>query len=152
MNEMVGIFITWCTYGSWLPGDSRGWRQRRGGHQLGNAVLEKHCRSKLKSDPVRLRDCDRTTIEDACKEHCKIRGWQLFEVNARSNHVHVVVAAYQKPQTVRDQLKANCTRRLRLQTDPLKLERTWVKGGDCEVLFDEEELEAAILYVRDAQD
>jgi hypothetical protein len=151
MNEMVGIFITWCTYGSWLPGDARGWRARRGGQQPPNPALESHCRQKLKTEAVILRPHDRLTIEDACREHSKVRGWHLFAVNARTQHVHLVVAAYVKPQVARDQFKANCTRRLRIQPNPLILDRTWAKGGDCEVLYDDDELTRAIDYVLNAQ-
>ena len=25
MEDPIGFFLTWVTYGTWLPGDSRGW-------------------------------------------------------------------------------------------------------------------------------
>ncbi len=151
-QEMVGVFITWTTYGTWLPGDARGWRAKQSGNQLANPVLEAECREKMKFDPVKLSPDDRVTVEQACREHCDHRNWLLHAVNARSNHIHVVVSAYLKPQTIRDQLKANCTSCLRRQTNPLICERTWTKGGDCEALFDEESLHNAIVYTLEAQD
>ena len=51
-------------------------------------------------------------------DHCHVRGWALHAVNCRSNHIHVVVTADRDPDTVRDQFKAWCTRRLK------ELERT----------------------------
>ncbi len=150
--DMLGVFITWTTYGTWLPGDARGWRAKRGGIQLPDAALEAECRKKLNFEPVILSVNDRATVEAACREHCEHRNWLLFAVNARTKHVHVVVAAYLKPQTIRDQLKAHCTGQLRRQQKPLICERTWTKGGDCEVLFDEESLSNAIAYTLDAQD
>ena len=149
--EMIGVFITWTTYGTWLPGDARGWRAKIGGNQLPDAELESVCRAKLKFTPVLLRADDRVSVEEACRKHCEHRGWQLHAVNARSNHVHVVVSANERPQTVRDQLKANCTRHLRCQRIPLVCERTWTKGGDCSVLFDDDELESAIRYTIESQ-
>ena len=149
---MVGVFITWTTYGTWLPGDARGWRSRKRGHQLPDAILEARCEAILISEPVLLRTADRVAVEAACAKHCNFRGWTLHAVNARTNHVHVVVSAYAKPQVVRDQLKANCTQAIRAQTDPLNCERTWTKGGDCQVLFDEDDLFDAIDYVKNAQD
>jgi REP element-mobilizing transposase RayT len=101
---------------------------------------------------VLLRPHDRETVQDACREHCTVRGWHLFAVNARTNHVHVVVAANENPQKVRDQLKSNCTRQLRIQSNPINVERTWTRGGDCEVLDSDVDVEAAVLYVIDAQD
>ncbi len=151
-QDMVGVFITWTTYGTWLPGDARGWRAKRGGNQLPDPDLEAECREKTKFDPVHLSPADRATVELACREHSCHRNWLLHAVNARSNHVHVVVSAYLKPQTIRDQLKANCTTQLRRQTKPLICQRTWTKGGDCEVLFDEESLHRAILYTLEGQD
>lgn len=152
MSEMVGVFITWTTYGTWLPGDARGWRSRKGGQQLPDAILVVRSAAKLISEPVVLRIADRFAVEAACHKHCNFRDWTLHAVNARTNHVHVVVSAYVKPQVIRDQLKANCTQSLRAQADPLFCERTWTKGGDCQVLFDEDNLFDAIDYVKNAQD
>ena len=151
-QDTVGVLITWTTYGTWLPGDARGWRAKLRGNQPPDPELEAECREKMKFDPVLLSPDDRATVELACRAHCNHRGWQLHAVNARSNHVHVVVTANVKPQTIRDQLKANCTAKLRRQEKPLICQRTWTKGGDCEVLFDDESLHNAIAYTLDGQD
>jgi REP element-mobilizing transposase RayT len=152
VNDTKCYFITWTTYGTWLPGDARGWRKRKGGNQLPRPLLEQWCRMQMKGEAVLLEPHDRSTIEAACRRHCEHRGWHLFAVSARTNHVHVVVAADASPQTVRDQLKANCTRELRIQERPLKSDRTWTRGGDCEILDSDEGIEAAVLYVTEAQD
>jgi REP element-mobilizing transposase RayT len=152
MSDFVHVLITWTTYGTWLPGDKRGWRDRRSGPQFPQPFLEEWCRKQMKGEAVLLAYHDRRTVEDACQEHCAFRGWVLHAVNARANHVHAVVSANEKPQKVRDQLKANCTRRLRIQRDPLNVERTWSGGGDCEVLADEADIELAVIYVNEAQD
>lgn len=50
---------------------------------------------------------DREIVEKTVVRHCKIRGWTLHKVKARSNHVHVVVTAPgYKPETVRDQIES----------------------------------------------
>lgn len=152
MNDSITSLITWTTYGTWLPGDARGWRKRSGGEQLPRPLLERWCREQMTGDVVLLSPECRRTVEDACREHCEFRGWHVFAVSARTNHVHVVVAANEKPQKLRDQLKANCTRRLRKQETPLIVERTWTRGGDCSILDGDEEIEAAIFYVKEAQD
>jgi REP element-mobilizing transposase RayT len=94
---------------------------------------------------------DREIVEETIRKHCNIRKWQLHEVNARSNHVHVVVTAPgYAPETVRDQLKAWCTRKLK----PHHKDRGkfWTEGASRRYLNTEDELEAAIIYVREAQD
>jgi len=146
------MLITWTTYGTWLPGDARGWRRQAGGIQLPRPLLEQWCQSQMKGEAVLLEPHDRLTVEDACREHCQVRSWPLLAVNARTNHVHLVLAADVKPQKVRDQLKANCTRCLRAQSIPLHVERTWTRGGDCEILDGDVEVEAAVLYVTEGQD
>ncbi len=152
MNDIRTVLITWTTYGTWLPGDARGWRKRRAGHQPAQPRLEEWCRNRMNAPPVLLDVRGRETVERACSDHCLHRGWKLLAVNARSNHVHVVVAADRDPQTVRDQLKANCTRALRRQTKPLIAERTWTRGGDCQILDSDEAIEAAIEYTLEGQD
>ncbi len=152
MADFSGYFITWTTYGTWLPGDERGWSKRGKEKQESQPALEHWCKNNLVTEIVVLGKADRLTVEDAVREHCKIRNWGLPAVNARSNHVHVVVQAYEKGTVVRDQLKANCTRKLRSQLQPLIAKRTWTKAGDCEVLDDDEALEAAVRYVLEAQD
>lgn len=150
-RDIFGVFITWTTYGTWLPGDARGWRAKKTGNQPPNPELEAAAREKMKFDRVVLSPQDRATVELACQEHCDHRNWQLHAVNARTNHVHVVVTSNVKAQTIRDQLKANCTARLRQQSIPLICDRTWTKGGDCEVLFDDQSLQNAVEYVLEAQ-
>ena len=152
MNDKIALLITWTTYGTWLPGDQRGWRGRNNGPQPPNSRLKQWCRHKMTGDTVLLREHDRKAVEDACREHCEHRGWYLLAVSARTNHVHVVVIADRHPQTVRDQLKANCTRRLRNQHRPLLAKRTWTRGGDCAALNKTSEIEAAMRYVLEAQD
>jgi REP element-mobilizing transposase RayT len=151
-DENPVYFMTWNTYGTWLPGDARGWRKRDVGPQESRPLLEAWCRERLTDAPVLLGPPDRKTVENACREHCEFRGWHLFAVNARSNHVHLVVSANVGPVKVRDQLKANCTRRLRTQTNPLVRDKTWAVGGDTEVLNGESSIETAVTYVLDAQD
>lgn len=104
----------------------------------------------MRGDAVLLKDHDRKTVESTCRKHCAFRSWELHAVSARTNHVHVVVTANAAPQKVRDQLKANCTRELRQQDHPLNVERTWSRGGDCQII-DGSDAEMAVLYVTEAQ-
>ncbi|QDT11346.1 transposase [Planctomycetes bacterium K23_9] len=145
-------FITWTTYGTFLPGDSRGWRKRQSGPQQPRPALEQWSQDHMAHEAVRLSDDDRTTVQLACQQHCEFRGWTLLAANARSNHVHVVVISDREPSTTRNQLKANCTRALRQQRTPLHVPKTWSTGGDTKVLNTDDQIESAILYVTEAQD
>lgn len=114
--------------------------------------MEEWMGKHLRSAPVLMRQNDRECVEKTCLTHCEHRGWFLHATNARSNHVHLVVSANAKPKTVRSQLKANCTRALRMQPLPLIADPTWAKGGDIALLKTDTQLENAIRYVTDAQE
>ena len=151
-GEPLGYLITWTTYGTWLPGDERGWhRKDERGLQTPDSLAHESSACKIKEPEFRLTKADRSIAESTVAKHCDIRGWKLHTVNARSNHVHVVVTAPgYAPETVRDQLKAWCTRNLK----PSYPDRTkfWTEGASCRYLNTEDELEAAIIYVKEAQD
>jgi len=105
----------------------------------------------MKETEFTLSVADRKIVEQTATKHCEIRGWTLHKVNARSNYVHVVVTAPSyKPEIVRDQLKAWCSRNLK-DLHPNR-ERFWIEGASCRVINTEEDLEALIAYAGDAQD
>jgi REP element-mobilizing transposase RayT len=163
MPDPLGFFLTWTTYGTWLPGDERGWVERGNGFQLPDPVRKLDAEARMKEDACRLDDEQRLVVEKTITDHCRIRGWELHAVNCRSNHVHVVVSANRDPDTVCEQFKAWCTRRLKElelarrvvsgvaeATCPIR-ENWWTEKGSRRLLWDEENLEAAIQYVRDRQ-
>jgi REP element-mobilizing transposase RayT len=152
MNEPITYFITWTTYGTWLPGDSRGWRKKRRGDRPSQPRLETWCRERLSDSEVILNAAQRDKVETVCREHATIRGWILHAVNARSNHVHLAVTADKEPKIVRDQFKANATRVLHQEPDALRRDKIWTQGGDCAVIDGEAELERVIEYITIAQD
>jgi REP element-mobilizing transposase RayT len=157
MPEALAYFITWTTYGSWLPGDERGWVLRGRGFQTPNPRKLKQAQDRMTESLMTLNVKQRALVETTVKEHCKHRKWQLHAVKCRSNHVHVVVTAACKPEVARDQLKAWCTRKLKEQAaainhpDAGRL-KWWTERGSCRSIGDEVSLGAVILYVMVGQD
>ena len=161
MPEPLAYFLTWPTYGTWLPGDERGWVEHRRGWKLPDPVRRLEAQARMTEDACVLDAEQRQLVERTVAEHCRIRGWELHAVNCRSNHLHIVVTADVPPNQVRVQFKAWCTRRLReLQAkrlgcaypDDRLRENWWVERGSDRYINDAESLEAVTLYVRDAQD
>jgi Transposase IS200 like len=113
MPEPLAYFLTWPTYGTWLPGDERGWIQYGRGWKLPDAVRKLEAEARMSEDACRLDGEQRKVVEQQIAETCNARGWELHAVNCRSNHAHVVITAAQAPKIVRNQLKAWCTRRLK---------------------------------------
>jgi REP element-mobilizing transposase RayT len=154
MPDPLAYFLTWTTYGSWLPGDERGWVFRGKGFQVPNPIL-KSAAAQLMSEPACFLNSDeRTIVERTIREHCQIRNWELHAVNCRTNHVHVVVSANREPENVRDEFKAWCTRKLKERQQQVFeriREKWWTERGSQRLLGDQESLEAAIRYVLDGQ-
>jgi REP element-mobilizing transposase RayT len=164
LPDPLAYFLTWSTYGTWLPGDERGWIEYRRGWQIPNAARELEAEAQMTEDACVLSPEQRQIVEATIAEHCRIRNWVLHAVNCRSNHLHVVVTAPgYHPDVVREQFKAWCTRRLKehaqtTNTNPTGKRKIavrqqwWAERGSKRYINDPDSLEAAILYVRDGQD
>jgi REP element-mobilizing transposase RayT len=94
----------------------------------------------------------RLCVEQSISETCAAVGWTLHAVNARTNHVHVVVTGPERPERILTTLKAWCTRRLRRMELIENDERVWSRHGSTVYLWTELDVEAACTYVLDAQD
>ena len=157
-NDPISLFITWTTYGSWLPGDTRGWMKWKAGQQQPQPLLEDWCKNQMKEKAVLLDAQHRQVVEDVVRKHSDIRSWELHAVSCRSNHVHVVVTVVPKTgnkddgiKRVRDELKANATRVLRRCANPITNEKVWTRGGDIQFI-DTDDLGQVVIYVSEAQD
>src|SRR2546429_6610266 len=116
-SEPLAYFLTWRTYGTWLPGDQRGWVCKQQGLQPPDERTERRAQRLMTETPCLLDEEQRRLVEEAIRSHCKIRAWSLHAVNCRSNHVHVVVKASSvPPDTAMAQLKAWSTRKLRARS------------------------------------
>jgi REP element-mobilizing transposase RayT len=152
-EQPLGFFITWTVYGTFLQGDERGWRRRGKGQQLPQPKLNQWHQDRLNHPVLLLGSLARDCVAEAIRQHCLERGWQLWGCSCRSNHVHVVVTAKNYAgSTARDQLKASATRELRIQFKEFVDRPVWTRAGDWESLNSEEDIEAAVLYVTEAQD
>lgn len=156
MSEPLGFLITWTTYGTWLPGDQRGWvTEKQPGIQAPNPRRETAAKRKLVSPPLILSGDQRRIVEATIRRHCEIRGWHLHAINVRSNHVHLVVSADVAPETIMEQFKAWCSRRLS-EASPHHPNagpppKWWTEHGSTKWINDEAYLINAIRYVLERQ-
>ena len=152
MDEPIGYFLTWATYGTWLPGDPRGWVEYRHGWQLPDPVREVEAAARMTERACRLHQQQRQVVEHQISTTCRQRRWRLHAVNCRSNHVHVVVSTVgTPPRKIRVTLKAWATKCLKQRFDPHR-EKWWAERGSIRYLNDERALEAAVTYVMEGQD
>ena len=158
-TDPLGYFLTWTCYGTWLPGDDRGWTKWHRGDEVPQPLLADWCREKMTESPVLLSILEREVVHETIAQHCEIRNWRLHAVNCRSNHCHCVISApNHSAEQARDQLKSWCTRKLKehqqragVQDDDIR-QHWWTRKGSVRLLFDDESLDAAIAYTLEAQD
>ena len=153
----IAYFSTWTTYGTWLPGDARGWFQRGTGVR-GPDLWRKSLASLFMSEDALTLDAEqRLLVESVIRKHCEIRKWELHAVSCRSNHVHVVVSAMDRAIEIpREQFKSWSTRRLKeleLKRDSLRTPRLhwWADRGWDVYIDTDQDLGEVVEYVAEGQ-
>jgi len=151
----IAYFSTWTTYGTWLPGDQRGWYQSGGGLRHHDAMRNLEAALLMNESALVLDPEQRRLVEKTIADHCAIRNWTLHAVNCRSNHVHVAVTAPNRTIEVpREQFKAWCTRKLKEHERSRSLsprEEWWTERGWDEFIDTDEALADVVFYVVDGQ-
>jgi len=149
----LAFLITFRTYGTWLHGDDRGSVNRFRNQYRSRLLpaekkwLETNAR-RLKGDIVILDAAQRSYVEEAINETCRIRKWELLALNIRTNHVHTVVSnGTRRPEVALNAFKANATRKMR-ETGCWKRETSpWADKGSKRYLWNERSVARAVDYV-----
>ncbi len=154
MKYPLAYLITFTTYGTWLHGDIRGSIDRNHNEYGSKFLPEKEifkqqARKLLKNNAVLLDAKERDVVLDAILSQCDFRRWFAHTVHVRSNHIHIVVSALEKPEKIMSTFKSYSTRALR--TSGINRTRFWTTHGSTKYLWSKEKLETAIEYVRDRQ-
>jgi len=141
-------FITWTTYGTWLPGDPRGWIiENDASIQSEEPALVNVVMQSMKEPLLTLSNSQREICDATIRAHCERRTWSILALNVRTNHVHIVVEADVSGWEVMKQLKSWCTRKLKEADEPRS--RWWPRRGYVRYLEDVEAAENAIRYTND---
>ncbi len=156
-NEFpLAYLLTFRAYGTWLHGDER-YSVDRITHRYGapmiepNQRLEKADSQHMTHAAVTFDATHRSIIEEAIREVCAFRGYELLAINIRTNHVHVVVAALCKPELLMNSFKSYATRHLRKSTILEDTVKPWSRHGSTRYLWKERHVEIAIDYVVNGQ-
>ena len=155
MAEPLAIFLTWTTYGSWLPGDQRGWvdRHDKSVMQKSNPQLETSARILMKESPVILSTYQCDVVRQSIYRTCSIRNWEIYALTVCYNHVHVLISCSDKNGSqALNILKAHCTRALKGQTNQAKRKYWWTRSGSVRYVYNKESLNAVIEYIENQSD
>jgi hypothetical protein len=152
----VALFLTFSTYGTHLPGDARGSydhvRQSERRFLSSNPNLESCHRRRMKQDRFLLSMVEsRTTVRNSIVTVCAFRGWFLYALHVRTDHVHAIVEAECAAGRVLNDWKAYATRSLRSAGLVASDRMIWAHGGHTVSIAQPERLRTAIRYVLEEQ-
>lgn len=149
-------FITFTTYGTWLHGSAKGKGSVDIGHNVfgtpfvaPDAEREQTAREAMTQPPYVMYAAEREikAIVGLAKE----RGWKLWAVHVRSNHVHVVVSAERDPGRIMSDMKGRASRELTAAGFDDSQRKRWTRHGSTKHLFRKEDVEAKIHYTLNEQ-
>jgi REP element-mobilizing transposase RayT len=152
-RQPLAYFLTFRTYGTWLPGDPRGstprWRKDPGTPLLRpHEGLRRAAEQQLVNAPVILDPRQRRVVHHTIVQVCDFRRWHLLVVNVRTNHVHVVLSGPGEPEPMMNALKSWSTRHLREQQLVPSGDRVWSRHGSTRYLWRTDAVAAACAYVQ----
>lgn len=160
-SEWFALLLTWTCYGTWLPGDRRGYVsntfQSDGSYQPkvnalgapcspGSPQTARRARALQSGHTVFLsRQLARFAAEGLIEAAHK-RSWRILRGAVMANHVHVVITdCPDDAREVRRALKGSSQAWLSRQSSEVR--RWWTAGGSDRYLHDERAVRAAIRYV-----
>jgi len=156
--------ITWTTYGTWLPGDARGFvsevRDDAGKKVIhnqygtacdqGNPALKAAMAELLDGEPTWLSREQAEAVGGQIRETATYRNWRLMAVAVMANHAHVLVRtpeAVDEDAILRD-LKAYASRALNRLSGKKTAGRWWTDRGSTRRKEGERAIRAAFEYVQ----
>ncbi len=145
MAKMLGYMVTWTTYGTWLPGDDRGY-VAHGKILAKNEGLRQANMGRLKSKIVNLSQQEQETIREAILSKSEDLEQKIYANVVCSNHVHIVAQRISKSIERVVSYYKNAAR-LVLRANGFS-GRLWTRGFDKRFCYDHSQLEGRIEYLQ----
>jgi REP element-mobilizing transposase RayT len=161
--------LTNTCYGTWLPGNARGfvgrvWEHRafdpeeksRVTHDVAGTAydedmsgLERESRAHMKGEPIHLSTPQAEATLVQFQETSRFRGWELRAIAIMYNHFHLVVGVLgdPKPSKILGDFKSWGTRALSARFGAPRSGTWWTERGSKRKLPNEEAIICAIRYV-----
>lgn len=138
--NVLATMITTTTYGTWLPGDVRGYVDD--GRVLpSDPLLEGKSKRIMRADAVYLAEVEQKTAFEALVAACDEFDYRLIAVSVESWHAHVLLShGGDGVATVSGRLK----NRMRQAVERGKI---WTAGYDKRYCFTEAEVQARHEYI-----
>jgi REP element-mobilizing transposase RayT len=159
-------FLTWRTYGTWLPGEGGFvgyYRVPVGSRRIDNVVgelateaqaaLATYARQQLVAEPVFLTRSQADLVLAQLHETAAYREWALDAVAILPGHVHLVlgVAGDPTPTSLLRDFKSYCSRALNKTQPEARRVKWWAERGSTRFLKDQEHRIRAIRYASEQE-
>jgi REP element-mobilizing transposase RayT len=157
-------FLTWTTYGTWLPGDERGFvgtetdgagqtvTHNEFGTQPGkaNKLLRHNAKQLMTGEPIILNLPQARTLFEQFQETACHRGWLLIAIGIMHTHLHLIVGVPgdPDPEKILGDFKAYGSRCLNQGWGKPANETWWTTNGSKRKLDDDLAVETVVHYVR----
>jgi REP element-mobilizing transposase RayT len=156
MPTPLAYFITFTTYGTWLHGRDPGsvdtdHNEPHTPFLPGDPKTEQDMRDQMTQPEYRLEGDRRAVVLQTVLEVARHRGWQVWAIHVRSNHVHMIITAPTTPEKVMSDVKAWTSRRLREAFGESADRRRWTEHGSTRYVWTESVLADKIAYVVEGQ-
>ena len=158
-------FLTWTTYGSWLPGDERGFvspkfelddpeqRNYRVGEPFdsGRARLVNLASARRVGSPIQLNQEQAEVARSQFTQTAGHRGWSLLAGAIMYDHVHRLVGLSDDPDpsTLLRDFKSYASRALTQRFGRPQSGTWWTEQGSKRKIEDWENLETILRYIRE---
>jgi REP element-mobilizing transposase RayT len=160
-SDPFALLITWTCYGTWLPGDARGFvsptllpkggsipRQNVPGTPItaDDSFTRERARQLQKEETVFLTREQALIVAESLVSSARKQGWRLPRGAVMANHMHVVVQdCPDNGPAVRRVLKGTSQAALNAALGGQR--RWWTQGGSDRYKHGWEAIEAAVKYV-----
>lgn len=162
-------FLTWTTYGTWLPGDARGfvgpvWDDEKDRLVIHNQVgtdfdrnmpaLAKASQQKLKCSPIYLNVAQAECVAKQFEETARYRQWRLWAYAVMRNHVHLClgVPGDPEPENILRDFKAYASRSLNKHWSRPASGTWWTESGSKrKVPLTDEDVASVVKYIREQE-
>jgi REP element-mobilizing transposase RayT len=137
--------VTWTTYGSWLPGDERGYVVG-GKILLGDDKILIRNRQRQKSPVVKLNHKEKQIIRQTIFAEAEKIGHKIEGLSVYSNHIHLLARPHTK--SIEELVGRYKSMTTRILWENGRKGRIWSKGYDKRFCFTEDELNTRIKYIQ----
>jgi len=145
MSRIIGYMVTWTTYGSWLPGDKRGYVDNLKILSGNIKILERN-RRRQKSHIVKLNSNEKKIVKQTILAEAESIGHKIEALIVYSNHVHLLARPHRKPiEEIVGRYKSITTRIL---WEHGRKGRIWTRGYDKRFCFSNEDIGAKSKYIK----